>query len=164
MLRPTSKGAGYGGNPSRYYVRNGAKPGGENDEGKAMTDRKESLEDRLKRLDAELAERRGKDEAGTDADARAAESRKGYAVAMKLSSEFVAAVIVGALLGYLLDHFAGTGPWGMIILLLLGFCAGVLNVMRAAGLVASPHPVDRLAGRAPGAGNGQDETGKKDSA
>ncbi len=130
-----------------------------------MTDRKESLEDRLKRLDAELAQRRGKDEDDTAAEERASESRKGYGVAMKLSSEFVAAVIVGALLGYLLDHFAGTGPWGMIILLLLGFCAGVLNVMRAAGVVASPHPVDRLAGRtSDGAGNGQDETGKTDGA
>ena len=148
-------------NPSRYYVRNGAMHPAGKTKGSAMTDRKGSLEDRLKRLDAELAERRGKDEAGTAADARASESRKGYAVAMKLSSEFVAAVIVGALLGYLLDHFAGTGPWGMIILLLLGFCAGVLNVMRAAGLVASPHPVDRLAGRDPG---GRDGSGKTDGA
>ena len=59
--------------------------------------------------------------------------------AMKLSSEFVAAIIVGALLGYLLDRFVGTAPWGMIILLLLGFCAGVLNVLRSAGKVATPH-------------------------
>lgn len=109
--------------------------------------RNESLEERMQRLDAELAKRQPD---GTKADAseeRAAESRKGYAVAMKLSSEFVAAIIVGALLGWLLDHFAGTGPWGMIILLLLGFCAGVLNVLRSAGMVASPHPVDRMAGR-----------------
>ena len=102
-----------------------------------MTDQqKGSLEDRLKRLDAELAEKRRTDGAEEAAETRAAESRTGYAVAMKLSSEFVAAVIVGALLGYLLDHFAGTGPWGMIALLLLGFGAGVLNVMRAAGMVA----------------------------
>jgi len=126
-------------------------------------DQKGSLEDRLKRLDAELAEKRKSDGAEEAAEARAAASRSGYAVAMKLSSEFVAAVIVGALLGYLLDHFAGTGPWGMIVFLLLGFGAGVLNVMRAAGMVASPHPVDRLAGREPSkAGGGRDETDKKD--
>ncbi|MBD9371234.1 AtpZ/AtpI family protein [Rhizobium sp. ARZ01] len=109
--------------------------------------RRESLEERMQRLDAELAKRRADDSAGDAAEEKAAESRKGYAVAMKLSSEFVAAVIVGALLGYLMDRFAGTAPWGMIVLLLLGFCAGVLNVMRSAGLVASPHPVDRMAGR-----------------
>jgi len=131
-----------------------------------MADKQEgSLEDRLKRLDAELAGKRKSDGADAAAEARAAESRSGYAVAMKLSSEFVAAVVVGALLGYLLDHFAGTGPWGMIVLLLLGFCAGVLNVMRAAGMVASPHPVDRLAGREPGKpGSGRDESETKDGA
>lgn len=109
--------------------------------------RKESLEERRQRLDAELAARRKDDGAVDAAEEKAAESRKGYAVAMKLSSEFVAAVIVGALLGYLVDRFAGTAPWGMIVLLLLGFGAGVLNVMRSAGMVASPHPVDRMAGR-----------------
>jgi len=99
---------------------------------------KTSLEDRLKRLDAELADKRRTDGAEEAAETRAAESRTGYAVAMKISSEFVAAVIVGALLGYLLDHFAGTGPWGMIVFLLLGFSAGVLNVMRVAGMVRRP--------------------------
>jgi len=34
------------------------------------------------------------------------------------------------------DRLAGTSPWGLIIFLLLGFCAGVLNVLRSAGLVA----------------------------
>ena len=108
---------------------------------------KESLEDRLKRLGSELSEKRGDDPKLAADEARAAENRKGYQVAVKLSSEFVAAIIVGALLGYLLDHFAGTGPWGMIILLLLGFCAGVLNVLRSAGMVATPHPADRRAGK-----------------
>ncbi|MDX3925615.1 MAG: AtpZ/AtpI family protein [Shinella sp.] len=110
-------------------------------------DRKESLEDRMQRLDAELAKRRADGRIDDAAEEKAAVTRKGYAEAMKLSSEFIAAIIVGALLGYLLDHFAGTGPWGMIVLLLLGFCAGVLNVLRSAGFVASPHPVDRMAGR-----------------
>ncbi|MBD8553317.1 AtpZ/AtpI family protein [Rhizobium sp. CFBP 8762] len=101
-------------------------------------DRKESLEQRMKRLDAELASRRKNGVEDDKLEAQAAENRKGYAVAMRLSSEFVAAIIVGAFLGYLLDYFAGTGPWGMIVLLLIGFCAGVLNVMRSAGMVAGP--------------------------
>ncbi len=110
-----------------------------------MTDnRKEGLEDRLKRLGSELSEKRKEDPKYAADEARAAQNRKGYQVAIKLSSEFVAAIIVGALLGYLLDHFAGTAPWGMIVLLLLGFCAGVLNVLRSAGMVAAPHPADTL--------------------
>lgn len=55
-----------------------------------------------------------------------------------MSSEFVAGVLVGAGLGYLLDQFAGTSPWGLIVFLMLGFAAGVLNVLRAAGVVAEP--------------------------
>ncbi|MCA1403594.1 AtpZ/AtpI family protein [Ensifer sp. IC3342] len=102
-----------------------------------MTEKpEESLEARLKRLGDDIASKRT--DKSDDVEARAAESRQGYAAAMKLSSEFIAAIVVGAFLGYLLDHFAGTGPWGMIVLLLLGFCAGVLNVLRSAGLVATP--------------------------
>jgi ATP synthase protein I len=43
-------------------------------------------------------------------------------------------VLVGAGLGWLLDRWLGTKPWGLIVFLLLGFAAGVLNVMRAAGV------------------------------
>lgn len=103
-------------------------------------DREESLEKRRAQLGAKLKAKRidaGEDEAN---EARAEVSRKGYAEAMKLSSEFISAIVVGALLGYLLDRFVGTAPWGLIVLLLLGFCAGVLNVLRAAGKVAKPEP------------------------
>jgi ATP synthase protein I len=49
----------------------------------------------------------------------------------RLASEFVAAVVVGGAIGFGIDYFLPTRPWGMIILLLLGFAAGVLNVIRA---------------------------------
>ncbi|MBV2182929.1 MAG: AtpZ/AtpI family protein [Rhizobium sp.] len=109
-----------------------------------MTDhREEGLEERRRRLAAELAEKGVETSVEKAADERAERNRKGYAEAMKLSSEFISAVVVGAILGYLFDRFVGTAPWGMIVLLLLGFCAGVLNVLRTAGKVASPHPADR---------------------
>ncbi|MBA4799318.1 AtpZ/AtpI family protein [Rhizobium rosettiformans] len=109
-----------------------------------MTDhREEDLEERRRRLASELAERDGKARDEERAERNADETRKGYGMAMKISSEFISAIIVGALLGYLFDYFVGTGPWGMIVLLLIGFCAGVLNVMRVVGIVASPHPADR---------------------
>ena len=60
----------------------------------------------------------------------------GYGQALRLSSEFIAAVVVGAGIGWILDKWAGTSPWGLIVFLMLGFAAGVLNVMRSAGLVA----------------------------
>ncbi|MBB3592313.1 ATP synthase protein I [Rhizobium sp. BK529] len=101
-------------------------------------DREESLEQRRRQLEAELASKRVDDRKEEAREANAEQSRKGYAQAMKLSSEFISAIIVGAVLGYLLDRFVGTAPWGLIVLLLLGFCAGVLNVLRAAGRVSQP--------------------------
>jgi ATP synthase protein I len=53
----------------------------------------------------------------------------------RLSTELVAGVLVGAAIGWLLDRWLGITPWGLIVFLLLGFVAGVLNVMRAAGVV-----------------------------
>lgn len=44
--------------------------------------------------------------------------------------EFLASVFSGGLIGYLIDHFAGTLPWGMLIFLILGFWAGVMRANR----------------------------------
>ena len=55
----------------------------------------------------------------------------------RLSTELVAGVLVGAAIGWLIDRGLGTSPLAMIVFLLLGFAAGVLNVMRAAGVVRS---------------------------
>lgn len=115
--------------------------------------RDDSLEERRKRLASELANVRAEDEAEARAERNAGESRKGFAMGLKISSEFISAIVVGAMLGYLLDHFAGTSPWGMIVFLLLGFCAGVLNVLRSTGVVATPDP---LKGPGEKNGNGKD--------
>ncbi|AWN44578.1 AtpZ/AtpI family protein [Methylobacterium durans] len=53
--------------------------------------------------------------------------------AMRLSTEFVAGVIAGGILGWIFDHLLGTKPWGLIVFLMLGFVTGVYNVMRASG-------------------------------
>lgn len=146
MVRPTSKRAGGRHIPAVCMFAGAglAYIDGENrTEGIMSESRDEGLEERRKRLEAELAEHRieARDEQARDAQSE--QSRKGYAQAMKLSSEFISAIVVGAILGYLFDRFVGTAPWGMIVLLLLGFCAGVLNVLRSAGVVATPHPADR---------------------
>ena len=44
--------------------------------------------------------------------------------------EFVGAMLVGGFLGWLIDRWAGSGPWGMIGLLLVGFATGLPLVVR----------------------------------
>lgn len=97
----------------------------------------EDLERRSRDLEAALAARRP---ARNGDDKPVTGSMTGYGQAMKLSSEFVAGIAVGAVIGWLIDRAAGTSPWGLIIFLLLGFVAGVLNVLRSAGMVAEPGP------------------------
>ncbi|PBC01976.1 AtpZ/AtpI family protein [Mesorhizobium sp. WSM3860] len=96
------------------------------------TIRDDELERRRRELEASLASRRTDRLEGKD-DAKAA---TGYGQALKLSSEFIAGVVVGVGLGWIIDRLAGTAPFGLIVGLLLGFGAGVLNVLRSSGQVA----------------------------
>ena len=52
--------------------------------------------------------------------------------AFKLGTELVAAVVVGTIIGFILDSWFGTKPWLIIIFFFLGAAAGMLNVIRAA--------------------------------
>jgi ATP synthase protein I len=49
----------------------------------------------------------------------------------------VAGVVVGAVIGWGFDRLLSTSPWGLIVFFLLGFAAGVVNLMRAAGVAPS---------------------------
>lgn len=95
-----------------------------------------NLESRRRELGAALSRKDADEKLERDAAGRRRENASGMAYAVKISSEFIAGVVVGAAIGYFIDYFAGTSPWGLIIFLLLGFCAGVLNVLRSAGLIA----------------------------
>lgn len=55
---------------------------------------------------------------------------RGMSLGIRLSSEMIAAIVVGTLMGYGLDYFLGTKPWFFIIFMLLGFVTGVFNVLR----------------------------------
>ncbi|RLQ87411.1 AtpZ/AtpI family protein [Notoacmeibacter ruber] len=91
-----------------------------------------TLDDRLARLNDRLDAKAA--HAGSDGEN--IRGKSGMGQALRLSSEFIAAVLVGAGLGWAFDYAFDTSPFGMIGFLLLGFVAGVLNVMRATGQVA----------------------------
>jgi len=107
------------------------------------------LEARRAQLDLELSRHRAAEGKTSGDDS----GKAGYAQALKLSSEFIAGIFAGGIIGYLSDRFLGTAPWGMIVMLMLGFCAGVLNVLRSVGYVAP-------AGVKSQTRNGDDKTGR----
>ena len=91
--------------------------------------------ERLASLEAKLATSRQADVKNN----APASGKPGYGNALKMSSEFISAILVGAGIGYLIDTLAGTRPWAMIVMLLLGFVAGVINVLRSSGEMADPY-------------------------
>ena len=52
--------------------------------------------------------------------------------AFKLGTELVAAVVVGTIIGFILDNWFDTKPILIIIFFLFGSAAGIVNVIKAA--------------------------------
>tara|TARA_Y100000996_G_scaffold411080_1_gene394559 strand:+ start:431 stop:712 length:282 start_codon:yes stop_codon:yes gene_type:complete len=52
--------------------------------------------------------------------------------AFKLGTELVAAVVVGTIIGFILDSWFDTKPVLIIIFFLFGSAAGIVNVIKAA--------------------------------
>ena len=59
-------------------------------------------------------------------------SSSNIGVAFKLSTEMVAAVVVGTIIGFILDNWFGTKPWLILIFFFVGVIAGILNVVKSA--------------------------------
>src|ERR1700732_3526755 len=55
----------------------------------------------------------------------------GAGLGLRIGVELVVAVAVGGFVGWALDRWLGTRPWGVIVLLFLGIGAGMVNVYRA---------------------------------
>ena len=139
---------------------------GNGDRDKAHTD-EAALSARLQRLGEGLSTAREREAPPSeDSGGDRATTASGYARGFRLSSELVGGVLVGAGLGWLIDRLLGISPWGFIVFLLLGFVAGVLNVMRSAGVAPGPSLGDEAPPRNPpprtgegGQGDAEDDDG-----
>jgi ATP synthase protein I len=90
------------------------------------------LRARLEKLSGDLHKKRLASQPRPGADGGGDSGKFGSAMGLGLraSSEFVAAIVVGGLIGWLLDVWLGTKPAFLIIFFMLGVGAGVWNVIR----------------------------------
>ena len=59
-------------------------------------------------------------------------SRSNLGQAFKMSTELVSAVLVGTIIGFILDTWFDTKPWLIIIFFFVGVIAGITNVIKSA--------------------------------
>ena len=89
-----------------------------------------SLEKRLDRAEAAEAERAAVN-AGPETDAN-------YKLGNRVLAELIGGIGGGALVGWTIDHFAGTAPWGLLVVLFLGASLSGLTLAHPATSSSSP--------------------------
>lgn len=82
----------------------------------------DALDERLKAAKEREAERNRPSGSG-HADAN-------YRMGSKVLSELIGGIGGGALIGWVIDHFAGTSPWGLLVLMFLGIIVAFRNIIR----------------------------------
>ncbi len=56
----------------------------------------------------------------------------GYTLAFRFAADLIVGVAVGGFIGWVLDRQFGTAPWLLALFVVLGFAAGLANIIRAA--------------------------------
>lgn len=104
--------------------------GGDRDGGDASPGSSDRLKQRLRDLERKLDAGEGEREVMSDEE----RGRRGSALgkAFRLSTELVAGVFVGGFIGWLLDGWLNMRPLFLVVFLLLGIAAGLLNAVREA--------------------------------
>ena len=100
-------------------------------------------------LEARIARAQSERRVAEQAAQAPAKDMSGWNRGMRLGSEFIAAILVGTGIGYLLDLWLHTSPWLLLVMLMVGFAAGVLNVVRAAAEMNKAAPPPTAAMRVP---------------
>lgn len=81
-----------------------------------------ALEARLKAA-REREEQRNKPSLGTEADAN-------YRLGNRVLAELIGGIGGGAFIGWVIDQFAGTSPWGLLVMMALGIIVSFRNIIR----------------------------------
>ena len=83
--------------------------------------RLDSLEERLAKAEEVEAKRTGSNQKGQD---------ENYRLGNRVLAELLGGMIGGAAIGWAIDHFAGTSPWGLLVMLFLGIGVAFRNIIR----------------------------------
>ncbi len=82
-------------------------------------------EDKLKELKDRIETAKSSNTANTKKN-----KESGAGFGFKISTEIIAALVVGVGIGLIVDKYLGTKPFGLIIFFIFGALAGFLNVYR----------------------------------
>ena len=82
----------------------------------------DALDRRLK-VAQEREDQRNRPVAGVEADAN-------YRMGNRVLAELIGGIGGGAFLGWVIDHFAGTSPWGLLVMMTLGIIVAFRNIIR----------------------------------
>jgi ATP synthase protein I len=140
MVRPVEKAAFFEPSDNLRTGRKMSPPGDPNEPGRGelSAEEREAFKKRASDLGSRLDQVKAQRSPKLDERARGA----AFGQATKIAVELIVGIAVGGLIGRALDSQFGTEPVFLIVFLLLGFAAGLLNVVRSAKLMqaqAEPH-------------------------
>ena len=61
---------------------------------------------------------------------RASEADGNYKLGNRVLADLIGGIGGGALIGWVIDQFAGTAPWGLLVMLFLGIVVAFRNIIR----------------------------------
>ena len=83
----------------------------------------DALEERLKAAREREDERNRSQVTGVDAN---------YRSGNRVLADLLGGILGGLVIGWSIDYFAGTSPWGLLIMLFIGIVVAFRNIIRAA--------------------------------
>lgn len=92
-------------------------------------DREPIAEDaRIDALEKRLRAAREREEQRNQPQVQGADAN--YKLGNRVLAELLGGMIGGALIGWVIDQFAGTSPWGLLVMLFLGIIVAFRNIIR----------------------------------
>jgi len=85
---------------------------------------------RIDALEARLKAAREREEERNQPQVQGADAN--YRMGNRVLADLLGGIFGGFVIGWVIDHFAGTSPWGLLVMLFLGIIVAFRNVIRSA--------------------------------